>query len=529
MKGKKFASFLFLLTAGTVLFGDDGGWNNNFSIQGGSIYTEQENPDVALVKELLVFDGEKTQVWFLFENTSTKEVRVPCGFPVRYSIDGYLEGGIWYISQGKYGPDNVPALDWFETENLESDVDEYGDPLFVSLTTVPANKFNNSREFVSVYQASSDITFDIWQDEIPVKMEDVLVDRHCSEDGLSVTLHYRHELVFKPKSRSIVRVEYTQDLTDGVVGGIGGNAFRWEYVIGTGSTWKGPIGELYFMKPSDWYFDGDTIPPFTTAGEWELFRAKKYEPSPGDVFILTTSSTSSWEIYSFMDVEYGLIKQAMQTERPGGLPRTPGQRFVTGVKASSSLTDTIDVFTPAGVLKGAGFGPLSAFDGLPETAWCEGKKDDGIGEYLEFTLTRPVWGLEIYNGFNRLLLPDWVYDNGLFDSDIKDDKSGIKDYYTLNNAPGQLDITTTDGQVLYRIYPDLTRQLQTIPGVVLKPGTYRLVIGSVYKGTAWRDTCIGEVIFLEADTGSDLKEFYTEPFYMEPLLSLSGEEGGSER
>ena len=46
------------------------------------------------------------------------------------------------------------------------------------------------------------------------------------------------------------------------------------------------------------------------------------------------------------------------------------------------------------------YGSDKAFDGLSETAWCEGKKDDGTGEYIysEFEPFK-TWGFTILNGF----------------------------------------------------------------------------------------------------------------------------------
>jgi hypothetical protein len=177
---------------------------------------------------------------------------VTCGFPVRYSIDGYLENGVYYVNQSKYGPGEVPALAWFETETAENTVDEYGEPLYINPLTVPANAYNNSREFINPAAASTDIIFAIDQDGEPVAVSDILVERECGAEGLFLTFHHRHELQFKAGKRSIVRVEYIQDLTDGAIGGIPGDTYRWEYVIGTGRTWKGPIGEIFYVKPTGW-------------------------------------------------------------------------------------------------------------------------------------------------------------------------------------------------------------------------------------------------------------------------------------
>ncbi len=48
------------------------------------------------------------------------------------------------------------------------------------------------------------------------------------------------------------------------------------------------------------------------------------------------------------------------------------------------------------------YGPDKAFDEDPATSWCEGKKDDGIGEYLAIEKdAEEIVGINILNGFGK--------------------------------------------------------------------------------------------------------------------------------
>ena len=75
--------FLFSLVLAVTTGADDGSWNKSFSVQGGSIYSDTDHPDISLEKELLVFDGEKTTAVFLFRNTSHKAFTVENEAPLR--------------------------------------------------------------------------------------------------------------------------------------------------------------------------------------------------------------------------------------------------------------------------------------------------------------------------------------------------------------------------------------------------------------------------------------------------------------
>jgi hypothetical protein len=145
------------------------------------------------------------------------------------------------------------------------------------------------------------------------------------------------------------------------------------------------------------------------------------------------------------------------------------------------------------------YAPFRAFDGKLETSWVEGKKGDGLGEKLAFSLKGAPVKIRIMPGF------------------------GIKKYFKMNNRVKTATLT------IYAIKTILAHQCgedYMIGDIVSKKrlnfqdsmtmqefdtglsGTEQkgiaetgliavLEIHSVYKGTKWRDTCIAEIILVQ--------------------------------
>lgn len=498
MKTKKELSAFFALLISLVgnLYSDDGGWSNSFTINGGSIYTENEHTDIALEKELLFFDGEKTTAYFLFKNTAEKPVTVTCGFPVNIAISTYKEGNYLHIPVGKYGgrAGGITGLSYFETETYTKQDDTYGEPDFDYPDKIVINAFNNSRELLPPSLTPADIQFAIVQDGKPVRIDELVLERHAGNDGAWVTFHYKHNLSFTSDQASVVRVEYSYDLKTGVVGAIGADSYGWDYIIGTGHTWKGPIKDFYFLKPADWSGDIGGGELLFGNENIEIYHKSNYEPGQDDRFNLSGYSTPVFAAMERFDLlEENCFKNPKTLKKPVG----PANSYIKNISSSSFLKETVNIFTEEGIIPGADFSASLLFDGIPETAWCEGVPGPGIGEYAAFETTRPLYGMTIQNGFNRFLVfGDEYFDSGDFAANIQNDARGIRDYHTLNNRPEILEIVTASGEVLYNLQLKDSRETQTFPFVMLSPGWYKIVVRDIYKGTKWDDTCLGEVGFM---------------------------------
>lgn len=502
---------IFFLTLSVTA--DDGSWSKSFSIQGGAIYSETDHPDVELEKELLVFNGETTVAVFQFKNTSNRAVTVECGFPVRHKIHCYDCGAYLEIPSSPYGGGEIPSLKWLETEDITDP--EGFDPPGVAILL---NDYNNSREFIPPEQAVAEVDFSITRDGEDVEVQDVLLDRQASSLGAAVTYHFRHKLVFSPGEEAIVAVEYRQNLITGSDGM--SDSYGWDYVIGTGATWKGPIGEFMLVVPAGWRGYPAYLEFIEEAGGFLMFVRRNYEPDRVDTFSLTGFSVGYMEKYEYVEKKLPKLKKMWRTgSREVMQPTEPVQSMIREVSASSSLADRLNIFTEEGVVDGAGFTAISAFDGLPETSWCEGFPGDGIDEYLECTLTGPVWGITLQNGFTRFPASDWMFFDDTFERSVRDDGLGVRDYFSMNNRVKTLEITSPEGTLRYSLSLADRRDPQTFAGIFLPAGTLRFIIREVYPGSRWSDTCLAELGFLPYPD-SDAAEFLEDPFFRDNLSGL---------
>ncbi|MCK5674790.1 MAG: hypothetical protein KAH95_15530, partial [Spirochaetales bacterium] len=336
--------------------------------------------------------------------------------------------------------------------------------------------------------------------------------------------HYKHNLYFEPGELSTVIVEYQQDLFHG--GDAMSRDYLWKYVIGTGGTWKGPIGEFIFIKPSKWTGNITGMDIIMEDNFLTVLSAKNYEPSRDLLYILNLwGYENAMKQYEFLENIFPELKKTWTEKSITHIQPSEGvQDFITNIKASSFLPDKLSVFTNTGVILKAGFSPVAAFDGLAETSWCENVKGDGIGEFIELTLKKDVWGLSINNGFTRLPVKDWLFDIDSgeipFEDKIRDDSNGIKDYFMQNNRVKKLAIRNSSGETLYNIDLEDQRDSQTFPGIILSPGTYRFVIKEVYPGTKWQDTCLGEITFHESENNKQMSSVTNDQFYTEALQGV---------
>ena len=512
--------FIFIISISVIpgAYSDDGSWSRSFSLSGGSIYAAEDDGFITLEKELLIFNGEYTEAVFLFRNTSSGDITLDCGFPVVHRIDVLEREGFFEIPVGKYGGAEVPGIRFFETApHPELDNDE---PLFAAAEVITDNDNNRLREFIGKEGASGiGIEFAVFQDGEAVAVDDVLLERELYPEYAGLTFHFRHKLFFPAGKTTVVTVKYSQDLLSGNDGGLAADVFRWRYIIGTGGTWKGPIGELFFIKPLAW--EGEPAGMKRVSGRLpggvDLYHASDYEPERGQEFELSFRPVGLMEEWGFSDTFSERKRDWSERILTFSAMETPAQDFVTDIRASSFIGDTVDVFTDSAVFESAPFSALSAFDGLPETSWCEGAAGDGVGEFLEFRLTEPASGLIIRNGFKRFTIDDWVFETGAFERFVYDPDEGLKDYFSMNGRVKQLEILNSDGEIVNTLKLDDRRDPQAFFGLNLLPGRYRLAVGSVYQGSVWQDTCLAEVAFIQIPAGSAAERLFYDSFYAEAL------------
>lgn len=105
--------------------------------------------------------------------------------------------------------------------------------------------------------------------------------------------------------------------------------------------------------------------------------------------------------------------------------------------------------------------------------WCEGKEDDGIGEYIVKKAHFKTNKIVLINGFVDAIHPD---------------------YYMKNNRIKEIELMTEKETYNY-ILKD-TSQIQIIDLPEQVEGDIKLVIKNVYKGLKYTDTCLSGMYFL---------------------------------
>ncbi len=137
---------------------------------------------------------------------------------------------------------------------------------------------------------------------------------------------------------------------------------------------------------------------------------------------------------------------------------------VEKVSSSSALSDP---------LYPSRYGVPMAFDGDPETAWSEGAKGPGIGQYIEVTFAVPVKADSV------LIMPGWFQ----------------KEFHKKNNRVKSLSIMVDGKETVVALKDVMEGQIVPLdPKKEMK--TVRFTIKDVYKTEKWDDTPIAEIQFL---------------------------------
>lgn len=121
--------------------------------------------------------------------------------------------------------------------------------------------------------------------------------------------------------------------------------------------------------------------------------------------------------------------------------------------------------------------PKNIYDGDNTTAWAEGAKGSGIGEWIkcEFNSEKTISKIEIVPGFDKM-------------------HEKLNDLWELNNQLKEIQVTFSDGSSqLFSL--EKGNRLQSLQLKPVNTSSVTLTIKSVYNGTKWDDTVISGVKF----------------------------------
>ena len=556
---KKLISIIFSLTVlAAIAFADDGGSYKPEDWTYGNIYVKEPNDKIALERELLIVeqtDGFVTAL-FDFANTTRGSVTVPCAFPVvvktqvsvqkNGTISGFIPMGNGYraneaVLAVAFGKDNFEGLSKDELLSLDKKLRTISAESYIA--ELSESSFSNSiLNPCKIEQDGKEVTIQTVGIETSIEKNEEATeyiseyDWHDSKEiyDLTLVLHFYHELHFSPSAQSKLSVSYK---VDSKKKSYKGTSYELTYDISTGGTWKGAMKNFLIFtdsqmtaKGSQTGFETTSLGKLSTGrAGFTLYAAENYKPQKEEELFFKTITS----------YDEGIMQV---NEREGS------QIFVKDVRSSSSYKGTYkiagrDIYgddqNADKNLRVSTYDAETSFDGIPFNGWVEGAKGDGIGEWIEFTLTKAALGPFASNGLARFagsIYDDyghnWGNDADDFTLLVKADYVGST--WEANNRIRSMTLSSSalkkalsldladifPATLSYYSYDWIALNAVKNPRLLSK-GTYRMTIQSVYKGNKYDDTALGEVWFLPlSPTAEKIISADTDSFYIAPINDL---------
>lgn len=565
---KKILAVIFTVLSLYSVFADDGGSYYPEEWTYGNIYVKEPNDKIALERELLIVEqsssygyyqsgeygkirGESITALFDFKNTTSEKVTVPCAFPVIVSTevainkDGYISN---YIPMGngyssKKDLINLALGKKKATKDKFFAIDKKLRTLSINeyLSEMKKNEITDSilqpcvieqdGKNVSVLMVGIETTI-----EKDIEASESVKNSSWSEAeevyNLKLVLHFYHELVFKPSASSKLTVKYDIDTSNR---SNKGSEFNFIYDISTGGTWKGNINDFIVLTDSSMTahnsnanFEVEKIfEPFV------FYTTQNYKPQKNEFFKFTKRIDFDGGYESIFSIS------SVKNEET--------QDFVTNVKASSELEGTYKMAGKPDLwnneankdknLRTSTYKANTSFDGILFNGWVEGVKGDGIGEWIEFTLTSNVIGPFATNGLRRFdgNFMDQEYDYKYDSWDFVFSKiKFVGEPWISNNRIKSMTLFDSSRETNIKLdfadvfpifkdekIPDLLNVNSIKNPVFLEKGTYKMQIDSVYKCEKWDDTVLGEVWFIPVpEKLSQILENDTDLFFKKPITDI---------
>lgn len=297
-------------------------------------------------------------------------------------------------------------------------------------------------------------------------------------EGTELDLHpflnwYFSNLQFKKNEEKTIRIQYManyQNLGFFVSSDTKGSQSVFHYLLSFGATWKGPIkkGKVVIHAQS---VDPDrvNIEPsgrFKKDGRDFVWNFSGLEPTGKDNLVVRLGN--AYEYYP-----------AYSADDNGR------DYFVLGNQYYKEFSYQI---TSSSFLKEGkiAHGPQALNDKKMDTAWVEGVKGDGIGEFLVIKPRQKtrLTHIAIASGFN--------YSRSLYEENNR--LAGVE---VIINGTYKKQFSLPDEFTTYEAYDPYGYTLLDVSDFKGEVNNIKLVISKVYKGSKYDDTCVSEILLLE--------------------------------
>ncbi len=528
-------TMFIIINISPFLFADDGGTSNPENWSYGNIYVKKENKDIALENEVMLVkhcpDDSKDSLikcLFDFKNTSSQDITVDCAFPVRISLPYTEDKETGKINCGQKFNCRINKTAWNlafgvpKGKTLSFTNNSNNEDLFITkdklksadknLYTLPYKDFLSwcrtewYRDQNSQYVNPD---FKTIQDGKNISIQTVGIETTVLSDHILLVLHFYYKLFFPANKNSTVQNSYYPNAK--IIGKRRSEIYQTEYDISTGGTWKGSIKN--FILVTDGQFErcgGNSKNSFEISPLYIVHKSEEHESNEfqSGFYGFTICCIKNYKpisdeyfrfTYGYPYLEEGtFLGDKTKDILPG---KQIYQNFIKDITSSSFLTGTFkfhdansDYLNDSWNKKESGYEPQTSFDGFMQNGWVEGVKGDGIGEWIQFTLTKPAFGPFAVNGLNSTI-NSYINNRriktaGLYKGTKKittlqfSDKLGksITEYINFTGASTQNDLWLQSNAIENTLFLD--------------KGTYRIQIESVYsKYAKYNDTVLGEIWF----------------------------------
>jgi hypothetical protein len=440
----------------------------SFPESSGELFSLQENKEIRLEKEILIFQGVEGsegditgrscwKAYFEFSNNSARELTVDTGFPVEFATYfSYDKNGelLWYGEKEKREISELVG----DPNNMKAEPDSLLLFIQAELKKYKKNpeKFSYKKEFSFKEYGNSKLAravdYEIAVNGKELSVDYVLVECAVTREEDDYLLHikyvFTHKINFKKQSltQAVCRIyqpaEYLNEKLNfeghGMIIDNQKIVYKSEYLIGTSGTWKGDIGDFYFLIPAKYDFHlGSRYDYIGSYRFYDIYRLKNYNPAPDEKISVTTivsreRTEYTQEYYEEMErrehEENGGYDEYSEEGYPGETgppyeeeeydprnyprfreieamvnktiyPEKNRQKGVTYLNVSSAEKINLVQYTEEGVYH-VTTSAEDVFDGSDLTGWAT--ESGGRGEWIEFKLEKDAVGFIINDGFYEI-------------------------------------------------------------------------------------------------------------------------------